>query len=205
VPTARRKKAISDVMDLLDLGEKRDAYVNQLSRGMKQRLCLAKTLVHDPPVLILDEPTSGLDPHARIEVKNLFKQLRQRGKTVLISSHILSELADCCTSIGIIERGKLIMSGPIEEVSRRIRRNRVIRIHFVENMEAGLAVLRGTPEVSDLRIEDSKATAELAGDDEKAAELLDQLVAAGVRMSSFAEQEPTLEDVFLMATRGAAG
>ena len=112
-------------MDLLDLTGKRDAFVNGLSRGMKQRLCLAKTLVHDPPVLILDEPTSGLDPRARIEVKALFKELRRMGKTILISSHILTELADCCTSIGIIERGKLLMPGPIDEVYRRIRGNRI--------------------------------------------------------------------------------
>ena len=92
-------------MELLDLTHKRDDYVNGLSRGMKQRLCLAKTLVHDPPVLILDEPSSGLDPRARLEVKALLKELRRMGKTILISSHILTELADCCTSIGIIERG----------------------------------------------------------------------------------------------------
>jgi ABC-2 type transport system ATP-binding protein len=110
----KRKQVINDVLELLDLGHKRDDYVNGLSRGMKQRLCMAKTLVHDPPVLILDEPTSGLDPRARIEVKALFKELKKMGKTILISSHILSELADCCTSIGIIERGQLLMHGPIE-------------------------------------------------------------------------------------------
>ena len=97
LPRARRKQVIGDVLDLLDLAGKRDSFVNSLSRGMKQRLCLAKTLVHDPPVLILDEPTSGLDPRARIEVKALFKELRRMGKTILISSHILTELADCCT------------------------------------------------------------------------------------------------------------
>ena len=117
----QRKKVIGDVLELLDLTHKRDDYVNGLSRGMKQRLCLAKTLVHDPPVLILDEPTSGLDPRARIEVKALLKELRKMGKTILISSHILSELADCCTSIGIIERGQLLMHGPIDSVYRQIR------------------------------------------------------------------------------------
>ena len=126
LPRPRRKQVIGDVLDLLDLTGKREAFVNSLSRGMKQRLCLAKTLVHDPPVLILDEPSSGLDPRARIEVKALLKELRQMGKTILISSHILTELADCCTSIGIIERGKLLMHGPIEEVYRRIRRNRIV-------------------------------------------------------------------------------
>ena len=132
LPRARRRQVLNDVMELLDLTGKRDAFVNGLSRGMKQRLCLAKTLVHDPPVLILDEPTSGLDPRARIEVKALFKELRRMGKTILISSHILTELADCCSSIGIIERGKLLMSGPIDEVYRRIRGNRTVRIRFLE-------------------------------------------------------------------------
>ena len=132
IPRSRRKQVIGDVLELLDLMHKRDDFVNGLSRGMKQRLCLAKTLVHDPPVLILDEPSSGLDPRARLEVKALLKELRRMGKTILISSHILTELADCCTSIGIIERGQLLMHGPIDEVYRRIRGNRMIEIKFVD-------------------------------------------------------------------------
>src|SRR5215467_2187306 len=138
IPRSRRKAVISDVLELLDLTHKRDDFVNGLSRGMKQRLCLAKTLVHDPPVLILDEPSSGLDPRARLEVKALLKELRKMGKTILISSHILSELADCCTSIGIIERGQLLMHGPIAEVYRRIRRNRLIEVKFIDGMETGV-------------------------------------------------------------------
>src|SRR5204862_2745868 len=124
IPRGRRKAVIGDVLELLDLTHKRDDFVNGLSRGMKQRLCLAKTLVHDPPVLILDEPASGLDPRARLEVKALLKELRAMGKTILISSHILTELADCCTSIGILERGQLLLHGPIDEVYRRSRRHR---------------------------------------------------------------------------------
>ncbi|MCC6125971.1 MAG: ABC transporter ATP-binding protein [Pirellulales bacterium] len=203
LPRARRKQVIGDVLDLLDLSGKREAFVNSLSRGMKQRLCLAKTLVHDPPVLILDEPTSGLDPRARIEIKALFKELRRMGKTILISSHILTELADCCTSIGIIERGKLLMSGPIEEVYHRIRRNRVVRIHFLENMDAGLSIIRSLPETRDVQVENGHATVELAADDQQSAALLERLVAAGVRMSSYAEKEPSLEDVFMLVTKGA--
>ncbi len=208
LPRARRRQVLSDVMELLDLTGKRDAFVNGLSRGMKQRLCLAKTLVHDPPVLILDEPTSGLDPRARIEVKALFKELRRMGKTILIASHILTELADCCSSIGIIERGKLLMSGPIDEVYRRIRGNRTVRIHFLPDsngigMEAGLAIVRSMPETRDVQIEDHHVTVELAADDNQVAGLMEKLVAAGVRMSSFADKEPTLEDVFMMVTKGA--
>jgi ABC-2 type transport system ATP-binding protein len=198
----QRKKIINDVLDLLDLAHKRDDYVNGLSRGMKQRLCLAKTLVHDPPVLILDEPTSGLDPRARIEVKALLKELRRMGKTILISSHILTELADCCTSIGIIERGQLLMHGPIEDVYRRIRRNRIVEVRFLENFETGVSVLRSSPHLRDISIEDSRATVELETDDRGVAELLEQLLQAQVRVRSFAEKEPTLEDVFMLVTKG---
>jgi ABC-2 type transport system ATP-binding protein len=169
---------------------------------MKQRLCLAKTLVHDPPVLILDEPASGLDPRARVEVKALLKELRRMGKTILISSHILTELADCCTSIGIIERGKLLMQGPIEDVYRRIRRNRIVNIKFLENAEAGISIVRSFPETRDVQIEGRQITVELAAEDHQVAALMERLVAAGVRMNSFAEKEPTLEDVFMLVTRG---
>src|SRR6478609_6472360 len=128
IPRGRRKAVIGDVLELLDLTHKRDDFVNGLSRGMKQRLCLAKTLVHDPPVLILDEPASGLDPRARLEVKALLKELRNMGKTILISSHILTELADFCTSIGIIERGKLLAAGSIQEIQQQLRSHRVIKV-----------------------------------------------------------------------------
>ena len=203
IPRTRRKQVIADVLELLDLTHKRDDFVNGLSRGMKQRLCLAKTLVHDPPVLILDEPSSGLDPRARLEVKALLKELRRMGKTILISSHILSELADCCTSIGIIERGQLLMHGPIDEVYRRIRGNRLIEIKFVDGMEAACRSSAVMPETRDVRR--SKTTArpiELQADDAKVAELLEQLMRAGVRLRSFADKDPTLEDVFMLVTKG---
>ena len=116
IPRTQRRQIIGQVLELLDLTHKRDDYVNGLSKGMKQRLCLAKTLVHDPPVLILDEPASGLDPRARLEMKALLTELKGMGKTILVSSHILSELADFCTSIGIIERGKLLAAGSIQEI-----------------------------------------------------------------------------------------
>ena len=204
IPRAARKQVIGDVLDLLDLSVKRESYVNSLSRGMKQRLCLAKTLVHDPPVLILDEPTSGLDPRARIEIKALFKELRQMGKTILISSHILTELADCCTSIGIIERGRLLMSGPMEEVYKHIRRNRIVKIHFLTNMETGISdhpQHAGDPRRAHRKSHRHRgigrrrpASGRLAGK------------VGGRRacaMHSFADKEPSLEDVFMMVTKGA--
>ena len=202
IPRTRRKQVIGDVLELLDLTGKRDAYVSGLSRGMKQRLCLAKTLVHDPPVLILDEPASGLDPRARLEVKALLKELRRMGKTILISSHILTELADCCTSVGIIERGKLLLHGPIEEVHRRIRRNRTIEIHFLQEAEKGVSIVRSLPETRQVDVQGDRVIVELAGDAQDVAALMERLVAEGVRMSSFTDKEPTLEDVFMMVTKG---
>jgi ABC-2 type transport system ATP-binding protein len=199
---SQRKQVIGDVLELLDLTHKRDDFVNGLSRGMKQRLCLAKTLVHDPPVLILDEPTSGLDPRARIEVKALLKELRKMGKTILISSHILSELADCCTSIGIIERGQLLMHGPIDSVYRQIRRNRIVEVRFLEKQEAGISILRSDPALRGIDIDGNRVTVELESDDAGLAELLQRLVDGGVRMKSFSDKDPTLEDVFMMVTKG---
>ena len=201
IPRDRRRQVVGDVLDLLDLTGKREAMVNSLSRGMKQRLCLAKTLVHDPPVLILDEPASGLDPRARIEVKALLKELRRMGKTILISSHILTELADCCTTIGIIERGKLLMHGP----SRRFT------TASAETASCGSVLSRtwrracrsSAAETRDVQIENHHVTVELAADESQTAALLERLLAGGVRMSSFAEKEPTLEDVFMLVTKGA--
>jgi ABC-2 type transport system ATP-binding protein len=198
----QRKQIIPDVLELLDLTHKRNDYVNGLSRGMKQRLCLAKTLVHDPPVLILDEPTSGLDPRARIEVKALLKELRRMGKTILISSHILSELADCCTSIGIIERGNLLMHGPIDEVYRMIRGNQIVTARITRNLELALTVFRSNPQISDVQVEGDRVTIEFTSPVHDTTALLKELIARDVDIRSFAEKEPTLEDVFMLVTKG---
>ena len=199
---SQRKQVIRDVLDLLDLTYKRDAYVNGLSRGMKQRLCLAKTLVHDPPVLILDEPASGLDPRARVEVKALLKELRRMGKTILISSHILTELADCCTSIGIIERGKLLMHGPIDDVYNRIRGNPVIEIRLSDQVDQALEIVRSNPQIADVQVDGQRLTVEFSEYNQDTAPLLKALVDRGIPVRSFAEKEPTLEDVFMMVTKG---
>jgi ABC-2 type transport system ATP-binding protein len=202
IPRAKRKAIIGDVLELLDLTHKRDDFVNGLSRGMKQRLCLAKTLVHDPPVLILDEPSSGLDPRARLEVKALLKELRQMGKTILISSHILTELADCCTSIGIIERGQLLLHGPINKVYRQIQRNRHLDIRFTGGLDAGVSLIRSDPKVKSVEVNTRSCTVELEGEEADVQRLLKQLVNADCGLVSFAEKEPTLEDVFMMVTKG---
>src|SRR6478609_2455533 len=143
IPRGRRKAVIGDVLELLDLTHKRDDFVNGLSRGMKQRLCLAKTLVHDPPVLILDEPASGLDPRARLEMKALLTELKGMGKTILVSSHILSELADFCTSIGVIERGRLLAAGSINDIQRQLRSHRVIKVRVLdETTDRAASIMR---------------------------------------------------------------
>ena len=198
----QRKRVIADVLELLDLTYKRDDFVNGLSRGMKQRLCLAKTLVHDPPVLILDEPASGLDPRARVEVKALLKELRRMGKTILISSHILTELADCCTSIGIIERGQLLMHGPMDEVYQKIRGNQVVEANFGTGLDKGLSIIRSNPDVRDVQIDGAKITIEFNSSEYNPSELLKQLIASDVEVRNFGRREPNLEDVFMMVTKG---
>ena len=203
IPRAYRKKIIGQVLELLDLTHKRDDYVNGLSKGMKQRLCLAKTLVHDPPVLILDEPASGLDPRARLEMKALLTELRGMGKTILISSHILSELADFCTSIGIIERGKLLAAGSINDIQRQLRAHRVLKVRVIdETTDRAASILRDESGVRSVESYDHTLTAEFHGEDEDLARLLSKLMTSGVGVHSFAEEALSLEEVFMMITKG---
>ena len=202
ISSHERRRIINEVLELVDLTYKRDDFVNGLSRGMKQRLCLAKTLVHDPPVLILDEPASGLDPRARVLVKALLKELRQMGKTILISSHILTELADICTSIGIIERGQLLMHGPIEDVYRQIRGHRNLDIRVNGGVEKAASILRSEVGLREVQVEGNQLLAELDVDDAGLARLLKKMVEEGVEIRSFNDKDPTLEDVFMTVTQG---
>jgi ABC-2 type transport system ATP-binding protein len=202
IPQAYRKKIIGEVLELLDLTHKRDDYVNGLSKGMKQRLCLAKTLVHDPPVLILDEPASGLDPRARLEMKALLNELRGMGKTILVSSHILSELADFCTSIGIIERGKLLAAGSIQEIQRQLRSHRVLKVRVLDSsIEPAATLLRSDQSVRTVESYDHTLTAEFEGEDEDMARLLNRMIGSGIVVQSFAEEPLSLEEVFMMITK----
>ncbi len=203
IPRSTRKKIIGEVLELLELTHKRDDYVNGLSKGMKQRLCLAKTLVHDPPVLILDEPASGLDPRARLEMKALLTELKQMGKTILISSHILSELADFCTSIGIIERGKMLAAGSIQEIQQQIRAHRVIKVRVLDHStERAAEMLRNDRSIRTVETYDHTITAEFEGQDPDMARLLGGLVQSGIVVQSFAEEPLSLEEVFMMITKG---
>lgn len=198
----KRKRSIKDVLELTDLTIKRDAQVMSLSRGMKQRLCLAKTLLHDPEVLLLDEPASGLDPHARIEIRELIRELCRMGKTVLVSSHILTELADFCTSIGIIEAGRLLAAGRIDDITAKLAGNVMIEITVKGDPAPALEALAERPEVKRTTCDGRIIRAEFGGQADEVDELLEYLVARGVRLLGFVRSEADLEDIFLKITRG---
>jgi len=209
---ATRKRSVDELLSLVDLGHKRDAYVQSLSRGMQQRLCLAHALVHNPPVLLLDEPASGLDPRARVELRELLRTLRDMGKTVLLSSHILSELAEVCTEIGIIESGKMVVSGPVDEVRRQLQGSARLRIRVLRGLEVAEATLRQLvvapqgelPQLGGVRhdLSDERALlVELGDADEEAqARLLAHLIGQGVVVSEFRAQAENLEELFLRLT-----
>jgi ABC-2 type transport system ATP-binding protein len=205
IPRDRRRTILDDVLQIVDLTAKRDALVNALSRGMKQRLCLAKTLVHDPPVLILDEPASGLDPRARLEIQELLKELRAMGKTILVSSHILTELAGYCTQIGIMERGTLRVSGPIDAIAREVRQTRVVEIETLGREADLLAALQRHPRISALEPAGRTVRFAFGGTDEELVALHERLVADRLPLLWFREVETNLEEVFLKVTRGEVG
>jgi len=203
IPRDKRPQIIDDVLELTDLTVKKDSYVEELSRGMKQRLCLAKTLVHDPQVLLLDEPASGLDPRARIEIKELLRELKAMGKTIIISSHILPELADFCNKIGIIEQGELIVSGDVSEIMRQITGGQLLDVRVVpEDEDQATALLQQLPSVRAVRRTDRELKVDYTGDPERTYEVLAVLVAQGIRVRSFTEEHTDLEDIFMKVTRG---
>lgn len=202
IPRRKRRAVINDILVLLDLQYKREAMVNSLSRGMRQRLCIAKTLVHDPPILILDEPASGLDPRARIEIKELLKELRDMGKTILISSHILSELADCCNTVGIIERGRLLAAGSVHNIMAEFREAVAVEMEVTDNSEIAERILKENGYVRDLMAGEQTFTFEFNGRTTDLADLHSELVMAGVKLLWFKELETSLEDVFMKITKG---
>lgn len=203
VPKGDRPGLIDLVLDLTNLSNKKDAYVEGLSRGMKQRLCLARTMVHNPKVLLLDEPASGLDPRARIEIRDLLKELRNLGKTIIVSSHILPELADFCTSVGIIEKGKLLVSGPIDSLIGDNLGARVLEIKVPAEDKATaskvLAPLKGVRNVAE---RGEFLDVQFDGGIDAQNDLLLALITAKVRIVSFGEVQTDLEAVFMNLTRG---
>ncbi len=204
IPAARRRRTIADLLELVDLGSKQDQYVQTLSRGMQQRLCLAHALVHDPEVLLLDEPASGLDPRARVELRELLRELRTLGKTILISSHILPELEELCTSVAIVDRGQVLAQGRVSDIERRLRFGAVLRIKVLGDGEAIAAArerLAADVDVASATVLDD-GTIELGfrGDDAATARLLAETVAAGIAVVSFARAASDLEELFLQVT-----
>ena len=161
----QRMRVVGDVLELTDLVYKRDALVDSLSRGMQQRLSIARVLLHDPKVLLLDEPASGLDPRARIEIRELLKELRRMGKTIIISSHILHELAELCTTIGIIEQGKMLFHGPIAEILERARSGTKVHLRVVEQQDLASLLLQRTAGVKEVTQVDGEITIDTREED----------------------------------------
>jgi ABC-2 type transport system ATP-binding protein len=208
-----RRRSIDELLELVDLSEKRDAYVNTLSRGMRQRLCLAHALVHDPQILLLDEPASGLDPRARVEMRELLRELRTMGKTILLSSHILPELAELCDSVAILERGKLVVSGSLDEIHRQVAGHRLLRLMVLTDLDQAETVLRAYPGIREIILPEEGHRSpyngaahlidvEFEGDISATADLLESLVESGVRLISFNELTTDLEEAFLRLTKG---
>jgi ABC-2 type transport system ATP-binding protein len=205
IPSDRRRQMIGDLLELVDLADKREAYVQHLSRGMQQRLCLAHALVHDPQVLLLDEPASGLDPRARVELRELLRELRTMGKTILISSHILPELEELCTSVAIIDRGQVLAHGRVADIERRLRVGAVLRIrvlaHDAEALEAARAWFETDPDVaSSALLDDGTIELGFRGDDAASARLLAVAVRADLPIVTFSRAASDLEELFLQVT-----
>jgi ABC-2 type transport system ATP-binding protein len=204
---AQRNQVVKDVLDLTDLNYKANAEVNGLSRGMKQRLSIARVLLHDPKVLLLDEPASGLDPRARIEIRELLKELRRMGKTIIISSHILHELAELCNMVGIIEQGELLFSGSVEEIMRRASMGQVVHITVDDRHELAaqlLAKVKGITKV-DVTAHNGSTRIDVTIDPASGlvvSELPSRLIAQGFRISSMMPEQVNLETAFMRLTKG---
>jgi ABC-2 type transport system ATP-binding protein len=201
---AERRKKCEQVLELVDLGYKRDALVTSLSRGMTQRLGLARVLLHEPQVLLLDEPASGLDPRARIEMRGLLKELRNMGKTILVSSHILPELADICNKIGIIERGRLLFDGDVESAIRQVRQRHVMRVAVANNLNhLAKEQLAEHADVDSIELkEDETMLVTLKEDVSDGCFIADVLIKNGFKLKMLKEEEIDLEDVFMGITKG---
>jgi ABC-2 type transport system ATP-binding protein len=204
----KRKKVCDEMLELVDLGYKREALATSLSRGMTQRLGLARVLLHDPQVLLLDEPASGLDPRARIEMRELLKRLGGRGKTIMVSSHILPELADICNKVGIIERGELLVNADVAEIMRQVRDHLVINIDLVNGLEEAAKLLEQHRSVNRVEIQtvSGRPMIRISLDKEKGlddyCDLPTLLVEHGFKIRSFKEDEINLETAFMTLTKG---
>jgi ABC-2 type transport system ATP-binding protein len=197
-----RKRAVDFVMEFTMLDRLADKPIDGLSKGMKQRLCLGRTMIHDPAVLILDEPAAGLDPRARIELRDMIVRLAEHGKTVLISSHILTELAEMCHRVGIIEQGRLLAVGSVEEISGQTATRSEVRLRVLSNSDELAAWLSSRDDIGDLALRNGHIVLTHDGGPEEQARLLREVVEAGFAVVEFASKTKSLEDVFLHVTEG---
>lgn len=204
ISPAERQTLIPQLLELVNLSNKSDVYVDLLSRGMKQRLCLARSLIHDPEVLILDEPASGLDPRARIEMREILKELKNMGKTILISSHILPELAEMCDEIGVITNGELVASGSVAAIQEQLQANKVINVKLASDLEKAVLFFEDDHRVSTVSKNANHDMLSFAftGNDAEQIALLKKALDHGLAILSFSQEESNLEDVFLEITKG---
>ncbi|MDW0115894.1 ABC transporter ATP-binding protein [Sporosarcina thermotolerans] len=206
IPDEERKILIPQLLELVNLTHKRNSYVDLLSRGMKQRLCLARSLIHDPKVLILDEPASGLDPRARVEMRDILKTLKGMGKTILISSHILPELAEMCDEIGVIDNGKLIAHGSVAEIQKKLQGEKVITVRLISKTYEVISFFEEQPYVTSIERLDSGDGISFTyrGSEEEQIGMLKKAMLEDLPIVSFMEHVTNLEDVFMEITKGAA-
>ncbi len=205
--TRQPRRLGGHLLEMVHLEGKEECYVDELSRGMKQRLCLARALIHDPQFLILDEPASGLDPRSRFEFKEILKELRDNGKTIIISSHILMELAEMCTSIGVIERGKMILQGSIEDILETVDTSNPLIIRVYDQVDTAVLLLKREEKIESLTIQGNSIFASFSGNREEEARLLKTLIDNGVLVQSYSREQGSLESLFLKITEhsGEAG
>jgi len=202
----QRAHLITDLLDLVDLGHRRDDMVDTLSTGLKQRLGLARVLIHDPGILVLDEPASGLDPRARVEIRELLLEVARLGKTILFSSHILADVGELCTRVGIIEDGKMAALGTLQQLSERVMPHRQLHIGLLDRKEEATTLLQSMEGVSEVREVDNSSRVALEvdfiGNDEAIHQLLAKLLGQGLPVIHFSEESKNLEEVFMRTTKG---
>lgn len=194
------RKCARSLLEQVGLGDRKDAFVDGLSRGMQQRLCLARALIHDPELLIMDEPTAGLDPRTHLEFRQMVWELHEQGKTILLSSHNLAELSELCTDIGIIDAGKMVLSGSMDEIMERIYTSKQIIISVHDEMEKVLAFLKESPMVRTISICEKDIMVGFTGDEHRESELLKQMIEAGIPVRGFMREPGSLESIFMQIT-----
>ncbi|MBQ9765561.1 MAG: ABC transporter ATP-binding protein [Lachnospiraceae bacterium] len=196
----KARKKSRDMLEMMGLEHVANQYVDELSRGMKQRICMARTLLSDPKLLVLDEPTSGMDPQSRIEFKRLLKELSAQGKSIIISSHILPDLSEICDSIGIIDEGRMLYEGKMDGVSTDVNISNPLGIRVIENRDEAIRCINESSLAQSIAIDGNDIQVAFLGDNKSEAELLEKMIANGVRVTFFGRKRDNLEDVFMRLT-----